>query len=131
MPCCIAQSAVIRNGMIVLMLQPLYVDISIAAKLSSQFQRVSFTTSCMRLQGAKTSGRIPREATLQLSLTLSTALSGESTTNELYRDAADAAAGALDLAGAAASTVTEQYQSAVRLQNMTGQVCSWHLCDFN
>lgn len=74
------------------------------------------------LQGAKTSGRIPREAMLKLSITLSTALSSESTTSELYKDANDAAAGAIDLAGAAASAVTEQYQSAIRLQNMTGQV---------
>ena len=74
------------------------------------------------MQGAKTSGRIPREATLKLSLSLSTALSSESITSELFKDANDAAAGALDLAGAAAFAATEQYQSAVRLQNMTGQV---------
>lgn len=55
-------------------------------------------------------------------MTLSTALSGESTVSEVYKDASDAAAGAVDLAGSAASTVTEQYQSAIRLQNMTGQV---------
>ena len=59
---------------------------------------------------------------LKLTITLSTALSSESSTSELYKDASDAAAGALDLAGAAASAVTEQYQSAIRLQNMTGQV---------
>lgn len=77
----------------------------------------------MTLQGAKTSGRIPREATLKLSLSLSTALSGEATTSQLFRDSNDAAAGSIDVAGAAAAAATEQYQAAVRLQNMTGQVC--------
>ena len=74
------------------------------------------------MQGAKTSGQIPREATLKLSLSLSTALSSESVATELFKDASDAAAGALDLAGTAAFAATEQYQSAVRVQDMTGQV---------
>ena len=69
-----------------------------------------------------TPGRIPREATLQLSVELSTALTSETTASQVYRDTADAANGAIELAGAAASAATVQYQSALRLQNMTGQV---------
>lgn len=93
----------------------------------SWLQSMTFPTAlrrcvCYVMQGAKTSGRIPREATLKLSLSLSTALSSESVTTELFKDASDAAAGALDLAGTAACAATEQYQSAVRLQSMTGQV---------
>lgn len=74
------------------------------------------------VQGQMTSGRIPREATLQLSVELSTALTSETAASELYRDTADASNGAVELAGRAVSAATEQYQSALRLQNMTGQV---------
>ena len=74
------------------------------------------------LQGAMTLGRIPREATLRLSVELSTALTSETTASTVYRDSADAANGATELAGTAARAVTEQYHSALRLQNMTGQV---------
>lgn len=74
------------------------------------------------IQGAMTSGRIPREATMQLSVELSTALTSETAASQLYRDTADASNGAVELAGRAVSAATEQYQSALRLQNMTGQV---------
>lgn len=72
-----------------------------------------------------TPGRLPREATLELSVELSTALTSETTASELYRDIADARNGAVELAGRASRAVTEQYQSALRLQNLTGQV--WRL----
>lgn len=77
---------------------------------------------CCLLQGAVTSGRISREATLQLSVELSTALTSETTASQLYRDTADASNGAVELAGRAGRAATEQYQSALRLQNLTGQV---------
>ena len=80
---------------------------------------------CCKLQGAVTSGRIPREATLQLSVEMSTALTNETTASELFRDTADASNGAVELAGRASRAATEQYQSALRLQNLTGQV--WRL----
>lgn len=77
------------------------------------------------LQGAKTSGRVPREATVSVSITLATALTGDSTTSMVFRDAAEAENGAIEVAGSSAAAAAEQYQSAVRLQNMTGQVkCS-------
>lgn len=69
-----------------------------------------------------TPGRIPREATLQLAVELSTALTSETLASQVFRDTADAASGSIELAGSAASAATEQYQSALRLQNMTGQV---------
>lgn len=74
------------------------------------------------MQGAKTSGRVPREATVSVSITLATALTGESTTSMVFRDAAEAETGAIEVAGSSAAAAAEQYQSAVRLQNMTGQV---------
>ena len=63
-----------------------------------------------------------REATLQLSVEMSTALTSETTASELYRDTIGASNGAVELAGRAGRAATEQYQSALRLQNMTGQV---------
>lgn len=69
-----------------------------------------------------TPGRIPREATLQLAVEMSTALTSETTASELYRDTGDASSGAVELAGKAAAAVVDQYHSALRLQNMTGQV---------
>ena len=74
------------------------------------------------LQGAVTIGRISREATLQLSVEMSTALTSETTASELFRDTTDASNGAVELAGRASRAATEQYQSALRLQNLTGQV---------
>ena len=74
------------------------------------------------MQGAKTSGRVPREATVSVSITLATALTGEATTSMVFRDAAEAENGAIEVAGSSAAAAAEQYQSAVRLQNMTGQV---------
>lgn len=77
------------------------------------------------MQGAMTAGRLPKEASIRLSITLATALTGESTTSMVFRDMSDADKGAVELAGSSTSNVVEQYQSAARLQNMTGQV--WHL----
>ena len=70
-----------------------------------------------------TEGRLPKEASLQISTTLSTALTPEATTSQLCRNTFDADAGAIDLAGASAAGIAEQYESAIRLQSMTGQVC--------
>lgn len=81
------------------------------------------------MQGAKTSGRVPREATVSVSITLATALTGESTTSMVFRDAAEAETGAIKVAGSSAAAAAEQYQSAVRLQNMTGQVNPSGCCD--
>ena len=78
------------------------------------------------LQGAKTSGRVPREATVSVSIILATALTGESTTSMVFRDAAEA--NAIEVAGSSAAAAAEQYQSAVRLQNMTGQVKRSQCC---
>ena len=62
---------------------------------------------------------------MSVSITLATALTGESTTSMVFRDAAEAETGAIKVAGSSAAAAAEQYQSAVRLQNMTGQVkCS-------
>ena len=69
-----------------------------------------------------TAGRLPKEASIRLSITLATALTGESTTSMVFRDMSDAEKGAVELAGSSTSNVVEQYQSAARLQNMTGQV---------
>ncbi|KAL0026873.1 hypothetical protein WJX77_008203 [Trebouxia sp. C0004] len=78
-------------------------------------------------KGAKTSGRVPREATVSVSITLATALTGESTTSMVFRDAAEAEDGAIEVAGSSAAAAAEQYQSAVRLQNMTGQGALQHM----
>ena len=74
------------------------------------------------MQGAKTLGRVPREVTVSVSIALATALTGESTTSMVFRDAAEAGNGAIEVAGSSAAAAADQYQSAVRLQNMTGQV---------
>ena len=74
------------------------------------------------MQGSVTPGRISREATLQLSVEMSTALTSETTASVLYRDTADASRAAVELAGKAAAAAVDQYHSALRLQNMTGQV---------
>lgn len=74
------------------------------------------------VQGAKTSGRVPREATISVTIALATALTGEHTNSMVFKDAADAENSANEIAGRAAAAAAEQYQSAVRLQNMTGQV---------
>lgn len=74
------------------------------------------------LQGSVTPRRISREATLQLTVEMSTALTSETTARGLYRDTADATSATVELAGKAAAAAVEQYHSALRLQNMTGQV---------
>lgn len=74
------------------------------------------------VQGAKTSGRVPREATISVTITLATALTGQHTSSMVFKDAADAENSANEIAGRAAAAAAEQYQSSVRLQNMTGQV---------
>ncbi|KAL3153047.1 hypothetical protein ABBQ38_012071 [Trebouxia sp. C0009 RCD-2024] len=78
-------------------------------------------------KGSVTPGRIPREATLQLAVEMSTALTSETTASELYRDTGDASSGAVELAGKAAAAVVDQYHSALRLQNMTGQGALQHM----
>lgn len=78
-------------------------------------------------KGAKTLGSVPREATVSVSITLATALTGESTTSMVFRDAAEAGNGAIEVAGSSAAAAADQYQSAVRLQNMTGQGALQHM----
>ena len=79
---------------------------------------------CVCVQGSMTEGRVPKEASVKLSVLLATALTPETTTSMLFKDAADAEAGAVEVAGRAARDAAGQYQSAVRLQNMSGQVSS-------
>ena len=95
-----------------------------------QYPPYSWSMVCCNLQGAVTFGRISKEATLQLSVEMSTALTSETTASELYRDTADASSGAVELAGRASRAAMEQYQSALRLQNLTGQVWTLGLSVF-
>ena len=46
----------------------------------------------------------------------------ESITAQLFRNASDTIAGAVDLAGSSASSMAEQYASAFRLQIVLGRV---------
>ena len=75
------------------------------------------------LQGAMTDERVPQEALVQTGVSLGSAVGGEPQQQAaLYASLDDAQAGAVAVAGAAAQSATEGYASAVRLQQMMGQV---------
>lgn len=75
------------------------------------------------LQGAQTEGRLPREALLQLSVGLGTAVSdAPQQATALYASLDDARAGVTALAGAAARAAAGGYASTMRLQAMMGEV---------
>ncbi len=75
------------------------------------------------VQGAKTEGRLPQEALVQLGVSLGTVVSeSPSQASTLYASLDDARAGATALAGAAARSAAGGYASAMRLQAMMGEV---------
>jgi hypothetical protein len=76
-----------------------------------------------QVQGARTAERLPREALLQLGVTLGTAVSdAPAQATELFASIEHAREGATALAGTAARAAAGGYASTMRLQAMMGEV---------
>lgn len=91
---------------------------------------IAWQTSVTLLQGARTAERLPREALLQLGVTLGTAVSdAPAQATALYASLGDARGGVTALAGAAARAAAGGYASTMRLQAMMGEVGAF--ADFN
>jgi hypothetical protein len=75
------------------------------------------------VQGARTAERLPREAMLELGVTLGTAVSeAPAQATEVFASIEHAREGVTALAGAAARAAAGGYASTMRLQAMMGEV---------
>lgn len=79
--------------------------------------------ACYALQGAMTEGRFPREATVQLAMTMGTSVGGEAgQMSRLFSSIDRAQEGVAELAGSSAAAAAQLYESTARVQALTGQV---------
>ena len=71
-----------------------------------------------------TEERLPKEATVQLAMTMGTSVGGEA--NQVRRSFSSvdrAQEGVYELAGSSSAAAVQLYESTARVQAMTGQVC--------
>ena len=76
------------------------------------------------LQGTITEERLPKEATVQLAMTMGTSVGGEaSQVRRSFLSVDRAQEGIYELAGSSSAAAVQLYESTARVQAMTGQVC--------
>lgn len=77
------------------------------------------------MQGAMTEERLPKEATVQVAMTMGTSVGGEaSQVGRSFSSVDRAREGLFELAGSSSAAAVQLYESTARVQAMTGQVCN-------
>ena len=72
-----------------------------------------------------TEERLPREATVQVAMTMGTSVGGDAgQLRRLFSSIDRAQEGISELAGSSSAAAVQLYESTARVQAMTGQVCS-------
>ena len=77
------------------------------------------------MQGAMTEERLPKEASVQVAMIMGTSVGGDAgQVIRLFSSLDRAKEGVPALAGSSCRAAVQLYESTVRVQAMTGQVCS-------